>query len=299
MRARIASRARATAATTALLVLAAACGSSKPVVKPADDLYQSARDHEQNEYYDSAIEDYKTLLDNYPLDERAEEVELSIAQDHYKNEAYPEAIAAFSDFQRMHPTSARLPEVEYTIGQAYMDQMSTIDRDLAAATNASQRFESVIVRYPRSEYADKAREKLKATREHLASRELYIASFYYRQGKARAARGRITEVLARYPETEASSEALQRVADDARSADDAELARLAEAALQERTATGGTDASAAPGAAGSGAAARAATAPRPSPATAAVVAALRDRQGRPDVAAAAAAAHEEPATATP
>src|SRR6185295_7374416 len=116
-----------------------ACGSRKPPLKPADDLYSAGSEFHEKEYYDAAIEQYKLLLDNYPLDPRAEEIELKIAQAHYKNEAYPEAIAAFSDFQRMHPTSTRLPEVEYSIGQAYSDQMTTIDRDLAAATNASQR----------------------------------------------------------------------------------------------------------------------------------------------------------------
>src|SRR5215475_438840 len=98
-----------------IALLVAACGSSKPPLKPADDLYSSGREFDENGYYDSAITDYKQLLDNYPLDDRAEEIELRIADDHYKNKSYPEAIASYSDFQRMHPTSPRLPEVEYTI----------------------------------------------------------------------------------------------------------------------------------------------------------------------------------------
>jgi outer membrane protein assembly factor BamD len=261
------------------LLLVSACGSSKPVVKPADELYATGREYHDEEYYDAAIEQYKQLLDNYPLDERAEDIELRIAQAHYANESYPEAIAAFSDFQRMHPTSPRLPEVEYTIGQAYMDQMDSVDRDLAAATNAAQRFESVIARYPTSEHAAKAREKLHETREHLGARELYIASFYYGRGKTRAARGRILQLVTRYPETQAAGEGLERLAADARSSDDDELAALAEAALQERAAS-----DAATAAAGAPPAAPPSGAPRLGPATASAVRALRERQAQPDVA---------------
>jgi outer membrane protein assembly factor BamD len=308
------TRARTAALACALTALvASACGSSKQVAKPADELYDTGKQYQQEEYHDAAIEQYKQLLDHYPLDPRAEEVELAIAQAHYANEAYPEAIAAFSDFQRMHPTSPKQAEVEYTIGQAYGHQMDTIDRDLAAGMNASLRYESVIARFPRSEYADKAREKLRETREHLAARELYIAEFYYRRGKTRAARGRVIELVARYPETDAAREGLQRLADDARSYDDAQLAGLAEAALQERTAIADADAAAraadpgsgsggAGGSSGGGSSLASAPSPppsasgaapsRPAPAkiaansaTANLLRTLRERQNLPDLAA--------------
>jgi outer membrane protein assembly factor BamD len=287
-------RAIALAALLAL-VLASACGSSKQVVLPADDLYRAGTQYEQEEYFDAAIDQYKLLLDNYPLDDRAEEVELRIAKVHYANESYPEAIAAFSDFQRMHPTSPKLPEVEYTIGQAYMAQMDTIDRDLGAGNNAALRFESVITRYPRSEEAVQAREKLRETREHLASRELYIANFYYRRGKTRAARGRIIQLVSRYPETPAAQDGLRRLADDARSEGDEELAGLADAALQERIGAAQAEAAnEAAAAGGSGPKPVSATATRagataalgPTTATATMLRALRERQGRPEIAAA-------------
>jgi outer membrane protein assembly factor BamD len=288
----------------ALLVLGGACGSSKAPVRPADDLYTEGQQNHQEEYYDAAVENYKQLLDNYPLDPRAEEIELKIAQAHYANESYPEAIAAFSDFQRMHPTSPRLPEVEYSIGQSYSDQMTTIDRDLAAATNAALRYESVIARYPRSEYADKAREKLREARAHLAERELYVATFYYGRGKTTAARGRIVELLARYPETPAAREGLLRLADDAQSAEDQELSSLVETALKEhpegeQTVPEAPTGDAAKGAGTTGTRAGASAALAARPATANVVRALRERQGNVATAAATAPAAEKPATSSP
>ena len=215
----------------------AACGPKKIVVKPADDLYAEARGFHQDGAYPPAIESYKQLLDNYPLDERAEEVELATAQAHYAGGEYVESIAAFSDFQRMHPTSPMLPGVEYSIGQAYLDQASTIDRDLASSANAARRFQSVIERFPEDGHAVESARKLHQSRENLAEREFYVARFYYRKGKLPAARSRMARVIARYPETRAAGEALDRVAEDGKGNGDPELAKLAEAARKEHDQT--------------------------------------------------------------
>jgi outer membrane protein assembly factor BamD len=209
---------------------AAACGGDKVKVAPADDLYRQATDDYVEGNYGISIQTYKYLLDHYPLDDRAEDVELRIADEQYADGAYPEAIASYTDFQRMHPTSQRLAEVEYEIGMAYVAQMDTIDRDLNAAANAHARFESVIQRFPRSDYAKKAKEQLKAVREHLASRELYVARFYVHSGNHAAARARVGNLLVTYPETDAATEAIALIGSDARSAGDDDIANLADAA---------------------------------------------------------------------
>jgi outer membrane protein assembly factor BamD len=239
-------------APRALLLLsvaavAAACSSDKVHVAPADDLYRQATEDYVDGNYGISIDTYKFLLDHYPLDARAEEVELRIADEQFANGAYPEAIASYTDFQRMHPTSTRLAEVEYKIGMAYVAQMDTIDRDLNAAANAHARFESVILRFPKSDYATRAKEQLKAVREHLASRELYVARFYAKKGNHAAVRSRVGNLLVTYPETEAATEAIALMAADARASGDDDVAKLADAAYTEAEADGsaaGADATA-------------------------------------------------------
>ncbi|MBM4266848.1 MAG: outer membrane protein assembly factor BamD [Deltaproteobacteria bacterium] len=215
------------------VLLGTACGRSALSVGAPDQLYaQAAQDH-ANGSYDAAITQYRQLLDHYPLDPRAEEVELRIAHAHLQNNAYPEAIAAFSDFQRMHPTSPHLPEVEYRISEAYVLQMDTIDRDLAAGRNAHDRLQSLLRRYPTSEFSGEARAKLTHVREHLASRELYIASFYFAHDRYEAGKVRVATILSQYPETRIAQESAERMADAARTAGDLETARLADAAVAE------------------------------------------------------------------
>lgn len=217
----------------------AACGPSTIVVPPADDLYQSASESHETGGKRAAIDTWKQLLDQYPLDPRAEEIELKIADAYYEERLYPEAIAAYGDFQRMHPTSRETARVEYQIGLAYMEQMKTSDRDQGSAKSAAQQFESVISRFPNSEYGKKATEKLLLCRENLADREYYIAEFYARRGNQPAARSRVKGLLGTYPETTAASQAAHELEATGRLAEDPELASLAGTAQKRHEATQG------------------------------------------------------------
>jgi outer membrane protein assembly factor BamD len=210
-----------------------ACGPEVVEVAPSDDIYAAATKDFEDEEYGAAVQRYRQFLDHYPLDPRTQEVEYRIALSHYRDQSYAEAVAAFSDFQRMYPTSPRLPEVEYTIAQAYMDQMDAIDRDLGSARNAHDRFQSVILRFPGTEYAEKAATKLQECREHLAERELYVATFYFDRGRLQAGEVRVKALIDRYPDTDAASRALRRLADAASSAGKEDLGRLAENAATE------------------------------------------------------------------
>ena len=224
------------------LLLAAAlggagCSKSAMEVESPDALYQEAVAEHADENYEVAVQRYRELLDHYPLDPRAEEIELRIAHAHLANESHPEAIAAFSDFQRMHPTSPHLPEVEYRIGQAYVEQIDTIDRDLGAAKNAHARLQSILARYPTSEFNKDVLEQLEYVREHLAGRELYIAEYYFDRDHYPAGWVRTATVLARFPETDTAAAAAARLAEAATENGDEQTARLADAAANELSET--------------------------------------------------------------
>ncbi len=87
-------------------------------------------------------------------------------------------------------------------------------------------------------------------REHLASRELYVAEFYARKGNHQATRTRAGNLLVTYPETQAAVDAMAVVASDARSAGDDDVAQLADAAYTEASANPETTPSRTQGGAG-------------------------------------------------
>ena len=122
----------------ALLValLCAACGAHKRPSVPSDKLWTKGDQAMQDEAWDVAVQNYKSLLDQYPFDPNAEDAELKIAEAYYNAGRYPEAIAAFGDFERMHPTSDNLAQIEYRRGMSYLAQHRIGDRDQQSIKNA-------------------------------------------------------------------------------------------------------------------------------------------------------------------
>jgi outer membrane protein assembly factor BamD len=178
----------------------------------ADQYFTEATENFRSGALTLAMEQYHELLDQYPFSEYNEEAELKIAHADYLNGDYAEAIVALTDFQRRHPTSSHLPFVGYSLGMCYARQIGTIDRDQTAAQNAQTYFLTVSRQYPESPFAELAREELARCRENLAQHELHIAGFYARHGNQKAAEIRLLTLASRYEETDASADALLRLA---------------------------------------------------------------------------------------
>jgi outer membrane protein assembly factor BamD len=225
---------RRVAPTVALIALTVAC--SAPPRLSADQYYTEGQAAFADENYEVAIRSYKDLLDQYPFDARAEEAELTIAESHYKKKQYAEAIAAFNDFQRMHPMSPTLAKVYYLLGKSYEKQMTTPDRDQTAADNAQGWYRVVVDRYPTSEYAPKARRRMARCRESIAAHEAYIAAFYFRRDNLRAGENRVKGALEAYPDTVATTRALENLAQAYEARGDAAAAERIRAAVAERDA---------------------------------------------------------------
>jgi outer membrane protein assembly factor BamD len=186
------------------------CGAKKHLT--ADQYFHEASDNFHNGAYTLAVDQFHELLDQYPFSQYNEEAEIRIAHAQYLLSNYAEAIVAFTDFQRRHPTSPHLPFVGYYLGMCYVSQLTTIDRDQAAAQNAQNVFLTLIQQYPDSPFADLAREQAARCRRNLAEHELYVARYYIKRGKDKAAEIRLLTLAARYGDTATSADALLRLA---------------------------------------------------------------------------------------
>jgi len=207
------------------------CAAKKHLT--ADQYFREASDNFRGEAFTLAVDQFHELLDQYPFSQYNEEAELRIAHAQYMLGNYAEAIVAFTDFQRRHPTSPQLPFVGYYLGMCYAKQLRSIDRDQGAAQNALNVFLTVIQEYPDSPFADLAREQAARCRRNLAEHELYIAGYYVKRGKDKAAEIRLLTLAARYGDTEASADGLLRLAKLYRHGKQESEAILAYRALQQ------------------------------------------------------------------
>jgi len=161
--------------------------------------------------YKTAVKAYTDLKDWYPFSKYAILAELKIADAHYNLEEYTEAIMAYEEFEKMHPKNEAIPYVIYRTGLCWFNQLSTIDRDHTPAKNSLSLLNRLVDQYPESEYAQKAKNNIKKCMDNLSGHELYVANFYRKKKKYKAALKRYEYLVKNYPDSKESKEALKQI----------------------------------------------------------------------------------------
>lgn len=164
-----------------------------------------------NEDYEDAIKAYTDLKDWYPFSKYAILAELKIADAHFHLGEYPEAIAAYENFEKMHPKNEAVPYIINQIAMCWFNQINTIDRDATPSKKAMAEFERLIRLFPENEYSQEALAHIDACIDNMVSHELYIANFYNKTKKYKAALKRYQYIVENYAGTDQSQIALEKI----------------------------------------------------------------------------------------
>jgi outer membrane protein assembly factor BamD len=169
--------------------------------------------------YEEAIELYEKLEARYPFGRYATQAQLDLAYAYYRYGEPESALAALDRFIELHPTSPYLAYAYYMKGivnfNRNLDFISrflptdTSQRDPGAAVDAFSDFAEVVNRFPDSEYAADARQRMVYLRNTLARHEVHVARYYMKRGAYVAAANRAEEVVEKYQRTPAVKDALQ------------------------------------------------------------------------------------------
>jgi len=178
--------------------------------------------------YDKAINDIKrgrhevgrlglqTLINTYPDSEYLAKAKLAIADSYFKEGGTAnttQAVAGYKDFIVFFPF---LPEAAYAqmqVAMANYNEMAKADRDSTHAKLAEEEFQTFLQKYPKDPLAPNAEQWLREVQEVLAEGQFRIAYFYYVKGDRRAAAGRLSPLVGRYPLYSKSDEALWMLGD--------------------------------------------------------------------------------------
>ena len=177
--------------------------------KPPEELMREATEDLNRGSFASASKGFQAVKDRYPYSNFALEAELKMADALYKNKAYDEALDAYDDFEKLHPKNNNIPYVIYQKGMCHFAQVTSIDRDQSHTLKAKGEFERLIKKYPRSEWADRARRKIRQCYVNLAYYELYVGHFYFKKKAYQAAIDRYRYLLEHYPDLGQYHEALE------------------------------------------------------------------------------------------
>lgn len=196
----------------AIFLMAGCAGIDRLSVKeeetPANLMSKGLKSFEKRHYL-GANEAFQKIKDRYPYSKFAVAAELKMADTHYELKHYHEAFGAYNEFERLHPKNSNIPYVIYQKAMCDFKQVSSIDRDQSHTYQAKEEFEQLVKRFPESEYAHKAFKRIRECYINLAEYELYVARFYFKQKKYRAAMDRYYYLLKTYPDLGQYYEALE------------------------------------------------------------------------------------------
>lgn len=204
------------AALTATLALAA-CGGDKPdpgALKPdppPQELYNEGLGLMQAGGLKDAAKKFEELDKLYPYSEYARKGLVNTAFAYYSNGKYTEAINSARRFVTLYPGSPDAAYALYIIGQSYYRQIPDITRDQEVSSKALGAFNELVQRFPDSEYADDARQKIQMINDQLAGKEMEIGRFYLARHDYIAAINRFRDVVTQYQTTRQVEEALARL----------------------------------------------------------------------------------------
>ncbi len=195
-------------------ILISACSSNETVdPNSAEGLYNRGLELEKNERYEEAVERFKDVRNKFPYSKVTTDAEMKVADCYYKQESFPEAQVAYQAFKDLHPKHPSIDYVTFQLAMSYYNQLpSTIDRDLTLSQKAITYFDEVITSYPNSKHFKDAKDKKQDVRSKLASKEEYIADFYFKREKYESALGRYEELIEEFPNLGFDEKALFRAA---------------------------------------------------------------------------------------
>lgn len=207
-----------------IVLLGTGCSSKKnekPKVddKPPMELYTDAKIALESANFEKATEVLEALDSRYPFGPHSDQVQLDLIYVYYKRDETALALASINRFVRLNPTHEDLDYLYYMRGLTYMatDQqffqnlfgVDRFNRDPSNSQQAFKDFSFLIKRYPDSQYAADALQRLIFIKDRLARYEIAIAKWYIKREAYIAAINRSKIVLNNYSDTASVEEALE------------------------------------------------------------------------------------------
>jgi len=180
--------------------------------EPADRLYNEGL-YLLNEKkdYKAAVKKFEEVDRQHPYSEWARKALLMSAYAYYQGSYYDETIAASNRYVTLHPGSTDAAYAQYLMAAAYFDEIPDVTSDQSRTEKALASLDEVIRKYPTTEYAQSAKQKVMVARDQLAGKEMAIGRYYLEKKDYTGAINRFKIVVTKYQTTRLVEEALMRL----------------------------------------------------------------------------------------
>ena len=211
------------ARTLAITLLAASLGACSsfdsffkkddtPPDEPADRLYNEGL-YLLNAKKDpkEAVKKFEEVDRQHPYSEWARKSLIMSSYAYYQAGEYEDCVNSAKRYITLHPGSSDAAYAQFLIGSSYFDEIPDITRDQARTEKALAALDEVVRKYPTSEYANSAKQKIEVGRDQMAGKEMEIGRYYLKKKDYTGAINRFKIVVTRYQTTRHVEEALMRL----------------------------------------------------------------------------------------
>ena len=218
---RLQQQARRVVLLAVFAVLAACAGNEETfdAVQDLQEAYSQAQSSIQAGNYRRGIQILEAIQARYPFSDVARQIQLDLMYAYYKSGAPELAVEAADTFMRENPIHPRVDYALYIKGLAYFDdepgllerwfRKNTDKRPPKDVEQAYQSFRRLVERYPASEYAPDAQQRIVYLKNRLAAYENQVADYYLRRGAYVAAVNRAKNALEAYNGADSNDESLR------------------------------------------------------------------------------------------
>ncbi|MEY8262991.1 MAG: outer membrane protein assembly factor BamD [Bermanella sp.] len=198
----------------AVITLTACSSSSKrPNTELTEqEIYQKAITAIEDENFFLAVESFQKLESRYPFGNFSEQAQLEMIYAQYKSQDLENARASAERFIRLHPEHSNVDYAyylkaltTYELGLSLVERYfadEQAQRDAQPARDSFQEMFELIRKFPHSEYANDARQRMIYLRNRLALHEIHVAHYYLKRHAFLAAANRGKNIVENYQGTD-------------------------------------------------------------------------------------------------
>ena len=147
----------------------------------------------------------------FPQSAWAPKSALMAAYSYFSSAYYADAIYEIERFLKTYPNHPRTDYAYYLLAITYYNSIVDETKDLGSILKSKEYFQFIINNFPETEYAVDAVFKLELINEVLASKEMYLARYYFDKQKWIPAINRFKSVVEKYDDSVFIEEALHRL----------------------------------------------------------------------------------------
>lgn len=211
-----------TAIILATFGLFAACANNdeqETIINDVTEAYETAQTSVSRGNYRRGIQIYEAIQARYPFSDLSRQLQLDLMYAYYKSGMPEQAVEAADTFMRENPIHERVDYALYIKGLAYFEDEAgflekRFNRDVTQrppkeVAEAYSSLRRLVERYPASEYAPDAEQRMVFLKNRLSEYENHVADYYLRRGAYIASLNRAKSALEDYNGAEGNADSLK------------------------------------------------------------------------------------------